>query len=174
LKRETPLEGGDCRYSQIPGIIYQITNALFPEHISGILIVRTPLLPKSGLRFKQKINKHLKTDIMKQIKNAGILMILVASMISFQSNAQNTDKILKDPEKREQIMTAIGNNSEMRMEMMEKMMKMVEKDTTMSKMMKEKMATMKKEKGLKCECECKKEDGTCQCKMDEDENKDKG
>jgi len=111
---------------------------------------------------------------MKQIKNAGILMILVASMISFQSNAQNTDKILKDPEKREQIMTAIGNNSEMRMEMMEKMMKMVEKDTTMSKMMKEKMATMKKEKGLKCECECKKEDGTCQCKMDEDENKDKG
>ncbi|TVZ28782.1 hypothetical protein JM83_3939 [Gillisia sp. Hel_I_86] len=125
---------------------------------------------------------------MKQIKNAGILMILVASMISFQSNAQNTDKILKDPEKREQIMTAIGNDPEMRMEMMEKMvkkdsmmskmmmekmMKMVEKDTTMSKKMKEKMATMKKEKGMKCECECKDEDGTCQCKMEENDENEK-
>ncbi|HBY68061.1 MAG TPA: hypothetical protein DEG69_10045 [Flavobacteriaceae bacterium] len=75
------------------------------------------------MRLKQKIHKHLKTDIMKQIKNAGILMILVAFMISFQSNAQNTDKILKNPEKREQVMTGIINNSEMRMEMMEKVMK---------------------------------------------------
>ncbi len=102
---------------------------------------------------------------MKQIKNAGILMVLVAFMMSFQSNAQNTDKILKNPEKRERVMTAIINNPEMRMGMMEK-------DTAMSKKMKERMATMKKEKGMKCECECKNEDGKCQCKMEEnDENK---
>lgn len=129
---------------------------------------------------------------MKQIKNAGILMILVASMISFQSNAQqkNTDDILKDTLKKEQIMTAIGNNPEMRMEMMEKMMKMTEKDTTMSKMMMEKMmmkmekdttmskkmkvkmATMKKEKGMKCDCECEKENKMYKCKKDEVEKKD--
>ena len=82
---------------------------------------------------------------MKQIKNAGILMILVASMISFQSNAQNTDKILKNPQKREQVMTTIINNPEMRMEMMDKMMKMMEKDSTISGMMMDKMM-MKMEK----------------------------
>tara|TARA_R110002153_G_scaffold158520_1_gene310523 strand:- start:1248 stop:1664 length:417 start_codon:yes stop_codon:yes gene_type:complete len=132
---------------------------------------------------------------MKQIKNVGILMILVALMISFQSNAQQkkTDKILKDPEKREQVMTAISNNPEMRKEMMkmmmekdstmmkgmkgmkEKMMMGMEKDSIKSKKMKEKMATMKENKDMKCDCKCKDEEEKCQCQMkdDDDKNKDK-
>jgi len=129
---------------------------------------------------------------MKQIKNVGILMILMASMISFQSYAQNTDKILKDSIKRQEIMMAISENPSMRKEMMkmmmekdstmmkgmkEKMMMGMEKDSIKSKKLKEKMATMKKNKDMECDCKCKDEEGMCQCQMknddDNDKNKDK-
>ena len=127
---------------------------------------------------------------MKQIKNVGVLMILMASMISFQGNAQSTDKILKDTQKRQEIMMAISDNPSMRKEMMKKMMEKdstmmkgmkekmmmgMEKDSTKSKKMKEKMATMKKNKDMKCDCKCKDEEEKCQCQMkdDNDKNKDK-
>ena len=130
---------------------------------------------------------------MKQIKNVGVLMILMASMISFQGNAQSTDKILKDTQKRQEIMMAISDNPSMRKEMMkmmmekdstmmkgmkgmkEKMMMGMEKDSIKSKKMKEKMATMKENKDMECDCKCKDEEEKCQCQMkdDNDKNKDK-
>lgn len=109
-----------------------------------------------------------KYDIMKTLKVIPVLMLMVI-ITGCTGKAQNTAEILKDGQRREEIMVAISNDHDMMNEMMDHMMKsdhamqmieghqgmmrkmmgnrqmmmnMMEKDTVMAKMMMDNMMDM--------------------------------
>lgn len=82
---------------------------------------------------------------MKNSKILSVAILIIAMLISYQSNAQRVQKILKKDKKRAEIMATISNDKDMMKEMMNYMMKsdeamsMMKQDPTMSKMMMKKM-----------------------------------
>lgn len=77
--------------------------------------------------------------MMKTIVKLNFLFIAMVSLASCNTGAQNNsaETILKDSLKRQEIMKTIGNDAQMRMEMMTHMMQI--NDTAMSNMMMNRM-----------------------------------